>query len=368
VIGEQESDYNFTERSLAKHLSIFPLDVSYLKAILLDSRGKVSHRNVPVPKLQKGDILVEMRVCGLCGSDIEKLQGRYKGVPPILGHEAAGIVAKANNVKGIEQGERIFPHHHVPCNKCYSCKSGSPTMCQDYRRVHYDPGGFAENFRFLRWNIEHGGLLKLPKDMSFEEASFIEPTACCIRALNRYETKRNANAIVIGLGPIGLTFIQLLNIIGAKTYASDLSKVRLNAAKKFGAIKTFNPSEVDVAKEIKEITEGRGADIAIIASSSSKAIVQGFNCTRRGGKVGLFGVPSKGSILDYDFSDLFNAEKSIISSNAATEEETRTALNYIHKKKIDVNSLITHKFKLEDFEKAVDVASKAESVKVLITN
>jgi L-iditol 2-dehydrogenase len=338
-----------------------------LKAVLLDEEGKVRYQDVPIPKLQKGDILVEMKVCGLCGSDIEKLHGRYKGVPPIIGHEAAGIVAKANGVKGIEEGDRVFPHHHVPCYKCYFCKNGSPTMCPDFRRVHYDPGGFAEYFRFLSWNIERGGLLKLPEKMSFEEASFIEPVACCIRALSRYSVKKNDNVIVIGAGPIGLTFIQLLKIAGARAYASDLSKVRLGAAKRFGAIETFNPVEDDVAKEVKELTEGRGADVAIVASSSSKAIVQGFDCIRKGRRVGLFGVPAKGSVLEYDFSDLFNAEKSIISSNAATEEETKTALDYIQKKKIDVNSLITHRFKLQDFDKAVQVASKAESIKVLIT-
>ncbi len=339
-----------------------------MKAVLLDKEGTVRYTNVTIPKLQKGDILVEMKVCGLCGSDIEKLHGRYKGVPPIIGHEASGIVAKANGVKGIEEGDRIFPHHHVPCYSCYYCKHGSPTMCPDYRRVHYDPGGFAEYFRFPRWNIEHGGLLKLPKGMSFEEASFIEPTACCIRALNRYGVKRNDSVIVIGAGPIGLTIIQLLKIIGSKAYASELSEARLKAAKKFGAIEVFNPLQVDVAKHIKELTEGRGADIAIIASSSSKAIVQGFDSIRRGGRVGLFGVPAKGSFLEYDFSDLFNSEKSIISSNAATEEETNTALDYIHKKKIDVNSLITHKFKLKEFDKAVEIAAKAEAIKVLITS
>jgi len=338
-----------------------------LKAVLLDEGGKVRYQDIPVPKLQNGDILVEMKVCGLCGSDIEKLHGRYKGVPPIIGHEAAGIVTKANGVKGIEEGDRVFPHHHVPCYKCYYCKHGSPTMCPDYRRVHYDPGGFAEYFRFLRWNIERGGLLKLPEKMSFEEASFIEPTACCIRALSRYGIKKNDSVIVIGAGPIGLTFIQLLKIAGAKTYASDLSKVRLGAAKRFGAGETFNPIEDDVPKEVKELTEG-GADLAIIASSSSKAIVQGFDCIRRGGRVGLFGVPAKGSVLEYDFSDLFNAEKTIISSNASTGAESKTALNYIHRKKLNVKALITHRFKLQDFDKAVEVASKAESIKVLVTS
>ena len=336
--------------------------------MLLDEDGKVRYRKVPIPELQKGDILVEMKVCGLCGSDIEKLHGRYKGVPLIIGHEASGIVARANDVKGIKEGDRIFPHHHVPCYICYFCKHGSPTMCPDYRRVHYDPGGFAEYFRFSGWNIEHGGLLKLPKGISFEEASFIEPTACCIRALKRYGVKRNDSVIVIGAGPIGATFIQLLKNIGAKAYASDLSEVRLRAAKKFGAIEVFNPLEVDVPKQMKEPTDGRGADIAIVASSSSKAIVQGFDSIRRGGRVGLFGVPAKGSILEYDFSDLFNFEKSIISSNAATEEETKIALDYILKKKIDVNSLVTHKLKMEEFDKAVEVAAKAEAIKVLITS
>jgi L-iditol 2-dehydrogenase len=339
-----------------------------LKTVLLDEDSKVCYRETSTPKLQKGDILVEMKVCGLCGSDIEKLHGRYKGVPPIIGHEASGIVAKANGVKGIEEGDRIFPHHHVPCYRCYYCKHGSPTMCPDYRRVHYDPGGFAEYFRFPKWNIEHGGLLKLPKGMSFEEASFIEPTACCIRALSRYGVKRNDVVIVIGAGPIGLTFVQLLRNAEAEAYASDLSKVRLKAAKQLGAIQAFNPLEADISKQLKELTEGRGADIAIVASSSPKAIIQGFDCVRRGGTVGLFGVPAKGSILEYDFSDLFNTEKSIISSNATTEKETRIALNYIHKKKIDVNSLITHKFKLKEFDKAVQVAAKAEAIKVLITS
>ena len=339
-----------------------------MKAILLDEQGKVRYLDVPTPKLERGDILVEMKVCGLCGSDIEKLHGRYKGVPPIIGHEAAGIVTNAKGVKGIEEGERVFPHHHVPCYKCYYCKHGSPTMCPYYRRVHYDPGGFAECFRFLKWNIDHGGLLKLPKGMSFEEASFIEPTACCIRALNRYGVKKNDSVIVIGAGPIGLTFVQLLKNLGAKVYASDLSDVRLKAARKFGASEVFSSQEIDVAKHIRELTEGRGADFALVASSSPKAIVQGFDCLRRGGRVGLFGVPAKGSILEYDFSDLFNAEKSIISSNAATEEETKLALKYIHGKKVDVNSLITHKFRLEEFDKAVEVASKAEAIKVLMTS
>jgi len=146
-----------------------------------------------------------------------------------------------------------------------------------------------------------------------------------------------------------------------------LSKVRLGAAKRFGAGETFNPIEDDVPKEVKELTEG-GADLAIIASSSSKAIVQGFDCIRRGGRVGLFGVPAKGSVLEYDFSDLFNAEKTIISSNASTGAESKTALNYIHRKKLNVKALITHRFKLQDFDKAVEVASKAESIKVLVTS
>lgn len=339
-----------------------------MKAVLLDEQGKVRYKEVPLPKLEKGDILVEMKVCGLCGSDIEKLQGRYKDVPPIIGHEATGIVTKTNGAKGVEEGDRVFPHHHVPCYKCYFCRRGSPTMCPDYRRVHYDPGGFAEYFRFLKWNIEHGGLLKLPKGMSFEEASFIEPTACCIRALNRYGVRRNDSVIVIGAGPIGLTFIQLLKNLGAKVYASDLSDIRLKAAKKFGGSEVFNPLHDNVAKQVKQITEGRGADVAIVASSSAKAIVQAFDSIRRGGRVGLFGVPAKGSILDYDFSDLFNAEKSITSSNAATEAETKLALNYIHKKKIDVNSLVTHKFSLEDFDEALDTATRSEALKILITS
>src|SRR3972149_6256909 len=128
--------------------------------------GGVVVDDVPPPGLKAGDMLVEMKACGLCGTDIEKLEGRYTASPPVIGHEAAGVVAGVGEgAEGFKVGDRVFPHHHVPCSECYFCKHGSETMCARYRESNLDPGGFAEYFRVPAWNVQRGGVLKLPEGL-----------------------------------------------------------------------------------------------------------------------------------------------------------------------------------------------------------
>lgn len=323
-------------------------------------------KEVSKPKLLAGEILVGMKACGLCGTDIEKMRGQYTVSLPVLGHEAVGIVAEvAKEVTGLKIGDRVFPHHHVPCYRCYFCKHGSETMCPHYRATNLDPGGFSEYFRVPAWNLSHGGVLKIPERISFEAASFIEPTACCIRSLKRCQASEGDTVMIAGAGPIGLIHLMLLKLEKATTIVTDISGKRLSFAKKLGARHIFNPSETDVPKNVKEETEGRGADIAIVASGNPQAIVQALSSVRRGGKVCLFGVPVKGSYLNHDFSDIFNSEVSIISSNAATETETKAALKLLKDRKFNPAPLIT-KFKLGRFHKAVEAAEKQECVKPVI--
>ena len=325
--------------------------------------------DLEIPVLNDGDILVEMRVCGLCGSDIEKIHGEYN-VSSIIGHEASGIIKKiGGKIDGLDVGDRVFPHHHVACRSCHYCTSGSETMCPSYRSYHYDPGGFAEFFRVPSWNVERGGVLKLPDSISFEDASFIEPTACCIRAIERARVEPDDSLLVIGAGPIGITFLELAPHFGiSEISASDVSHVRLQHALRHGASNVYNPSEYDVPSCISAETDGEGVDVAVIASGNPKAIVQGLKSIRRGGKVILFGIPIVGSSLEYDMSTLVNNELSIIPSNAATERETSIALDYIAGGKIDVTSMITHRYPIDKFEDSVAMAVRGEALKVLITN
>jgi L-iditol 2-dehydrogenase len=339
-----------------------------MKSVFLKPTG-VSVEETSLPVLKRGDILVEMKACGLCGTDIEKLHGRYVASQPVLGHEAAGIVADiGEGVESVKVGERVFPHHHVPCYKCHYCLHGSETMCPHYRSSNYDPGGFSEYFRVPAWNVEGGGVLTLPDDMSFEEASLIEPTACCIRSLNRCNLSGDETVLVIGAGPIGLTHLLLLSLRKARVMVSDIVASRLEFAERFGASTVLNAVKQDVPSQVREETKGVGADLVIVASGNLKAVTQALSSVRKGGKVCLFGVPAKDSKLDYDISDVFNSEVSIMTSNAATEVETKAVMQLMRERKLKLLPLITHRFRLDEIQKAIETALIGNCGKIVVTS
>jgi L-iditol 2-dehydrogenase len=309
----------------------------------------------PDPKLGSGDIIVEMKVCGLCGTDIEKIHGEYAASKPVIGHEASGIISEiGENIENLKIGDRVFPHHHTPCYDCHFCNMGSETMCKEYKSSNIDPGGFSEFFRVPSWNITKGGILKIPQSVSYEAASFIEPVACCIRGLNRCGISRDSQVLVVGAGPIGLTHVQLLSEMGIDPIVSDISKMRLAFAENQGVSRKYDVTTIDIPRKVRDDTKGLGVDVAIVAS-------------RKGGKICLFGVPIIGSVLDYDFSSIFNSEVSIISSYGATEIETRKALKLIEEKKVDPSSLISHRFSLDQFNDALETAIQGNCMKIVIT-
>jgi L-iditol 2-dehydrogenase len=343
-----------------------------LKSVLLErGPGAVAPTatltEVSVPDLSEGDLMVSMRACGLCGTDLEKLHGEYTAAMPVLGHEAVGVVASTRGDVGeLREGDRVFPHHHVPCHRCHYCRHGNETMCKEYRASNIEPGGFSELFRVPSWNVKGGGVLRLPPSVGFEEASMIEPAACCIRALDRCGVEADDSVLIVGVGPVGMTHALLLLSMRAKVFASDVSETRLDFAEKLGVHRAFDAAKDDVPASVKELTAGRGADLSIVASGSQKAIVQALRSVRRGGKVCLFGVPVKGSALDYDFSDVFNSEISIVSSYAATDVETKKALDMMEARRVDFRSLITGRFHLADFDGAVRAAARGEGMKTII--
>lgn len=337
-----------------------------MKAVLLEN-GRVVIKEVPKPTIQeKGDVIVKMKACGVCGTDVEKICGQYTASQPILGHEPAGIIDESS-VDFLKPGQRVFAHHHVPCYECYYCTHGSPTMCPYYRKTNIYPGGFAEYFRVPAWNVLRGGILVLPDNVSFDEGAFIEPLATVIRAQRRVKVNRGDSVLVVGAGPMGLLHVMMAKVNGASTViTSDVADFRVDFATKVGADYSLNARKTNVPEEVKRLTDGRGVDIAIIASGSPSAIVSGLMSVRKGGYVLLFGVPYKGTILNYDISELLNNEISIITSNAAVEEDTKEALKVISEKKIDVTKLITHKFRIDEFNEAVRVAKEGNAIKVII--
>lgn len=339
-----------------------------MKAAFLRGTNDVRIEDTSVPSLQDGDILVRMKACGVCGTDVEKMRGHHV-TPPILGHEVAGEVAQvASRVRGFAVGDRVFAHHHVPCYTCHYCRHGDYTMCPHFLRYNLDPCGFAEYFRVPAWIVSKGGVIKLPEAMSYEEAAFIEPLASCLRSIDKCDLAAGDDVLVIGTGPVGLLHIKLLPLFKVgRIFASDINDFRLTLAKKAGAAFVFNPLKQDLAKEVRDVTEGRGVDVAIVATGSPTALASAPTLVRNGGTVNLFGAPPRGATVTYDASQLFVREISLVPSYSTSELETHMALKLLAAKKIEVLSLITHRFPLESTPAALQCAAERQDcMKVMV--
>jgi len=321
------------------------------------------------PKIGEDEALVNMRACGVCGSDLMDWY-LHKRAPLVLGHEPAGIIAeKGGKVQSFEVGDRVFVHHHVACLKCHYCLRGDYTLCKQFHETNIRPGGFSECFRVPALNLQLD-TMRIPDAMSFEEATFIEPVGCCLRALKKCDIQAGDAVAVIGAGATGLIHLALSKLLGAsKTIVSDLFEYRLNAARKLGADLTVNPEDEDLAKAVNAETEDRGVDVAVVTAPSLQAYANGMSVCRRGGKLCVFAPTIPGKYLQVSLKELFFNEVKIIPSYSTSHLETREALELMKSGKLNVKDLITHRFKLVDTAEALKMASDSKhSLKVIVLN
>ncbi|MDI6690753.1 MAG: zinc-dependent dehydrogenase [Candidatus Bathyarchaeota archaeon] len=340
-----------------------------MKVAMYYSQRDIRIEDLPIPKIGENEALVEMKACGLCGSDMMDWYLKRR-VPLVLGHEPAGIIAKkGRKVKDFSVGDRVFAHHHVACLKCHYCLRGDYTLCEQFHNTHLDPGGFAEYFRVPAPNLEID-TLKISDNLSFEEATFIEPVGCCLRAINKCKVQAGDSIAVIGSGNIGIIHVALSKIFGAaKIIASDIIDFRLAIAKKFGADVTVNPQEENLASVVKNETDGRGVDVAFVTAPSLNAYKAGLNICRKGGKLCVFAPTEPNEKLQISPKDLFFSEVQIIPSYSTSHVETRMALELIKSGKLKLRELITHRFKLEEAAEAFKTAlENKESLKIIITS
>ena len=338
-----------------------------MQACFLDGPRKVAVRDVPIPKLAGGDILVRMEASGICGTDLEKIEGQL-GPGGILGHEVSGTIEKvADDVTSYEPGDRVVAHHHVPCYHCPDCSSGNFTLCSDFKKSNIDPCGFAEYLRVPKFNVVRGAVIPLPAELSFEEGAMIEPTACCIRAIRRADVQRADNVLVVGLGPTGLTQIQILRQTTAgKIVGSDIIDARLKLGKTLGADGTVNALSQDVPAHVRRIAN-EGADLAVVSTGNEKALNQAFSSVRKGGRVLLFGAPPQGAFYHLNLSELFSRQITLLSSYSCLEAEIDEAIRLVAEKKINLKSLVSHRFKLRESKKAIEFARTSKmAVKTIV--
>jgi L-iditol 2-dehydrogenase len=321
----------------------------------------------PIPEVAEDEALVQMKACGICGSDMMDWYLKSRA-PLVLGHEPAGVmVKKGGEVKDFDVGDRVFVHHHVACLNCHYCLRGDYTLCEQFHNTNIKPGGFAEYFKVPASNLQID-TLEIPEAMSFEEATFIEPVGCCIRGLKKCGIQKGDSVAVIGVGAIGLIHVALSKLFGAaRTFACDIIDYRLNAAKSFGADVIVNPVRGNLADAVKAETDGRGADIVVVTAPSLEAYKTGLDACRKGGKLCVFAPVEVGRYLHISPKDLFFSEIQLIPSYSTSHLETRAALELIKDGAIRVKDLVTHRFRLVDAAEAFKTAREnKESLKVIV--
>jgi L-iditol 2-dehydrogenase len=339
-----------------------------LKAALIDATGKLRMAEVPKPEPAEGEVLVKLRCCGVCGTDLEKVNG-HGITSSVVGHEEVGeVAAVGHGVKGLAIGDRVFAHHHVPCGSCELCRRGEGTLCPEYSKHNLAPCGLAEYFIVPKYNVERGAVLKLPDSLSFEQASFIEPLACCIRGLEMANARAVSSVLIYGAGPIGLMQLKLLKSYGRKTViVADVSEYRLGLAADMGAEGTFNVSNASERNDVLAFLKG-GPELVVLATGSSAALEDALSVVGKGGTVLLFGAPKKNSRASIDTARFFLNGTKLVTSYAATETETAEAMKLLSDGTVEVMDLITHRFPLEQTEEAFAVAGEQKCMKALITD
>jgi len=317
----------------------------------------------PIPSISDGEILVKMKACGICGTDVMEWY-RIKKAPRVLGHEMAGEIVKVGrNVKGFIIGDRVFVSHHVPCYKCHHCLQGNYTACESLHKGNYDPGGFAEYVRVPQENVKYGTFV-LPESLTYEEAAMIEPLACAIAGQNQLKLREGQTALIIGSGISGLLHIHLAKRKGARVISTDINEYRLNKASKFGADFVIDAREYS-ADKLKNVNANRLADAVIVCAAAKQAIDNAISSVDRKGEILFFAVP------DFDINiptvRFWRDEISLRFSYGAAPEELRMAIELIQSDAESMRKMITNRVTLSDIQQGFKLVSEArDSLKVVV--
>lgn len=337
-----------------------------MKVAFCYSSKKFLIDDIPKPQINEDEILVKVMACGICGSDIKKIFDDKVKKPIVLGHEVAGdVVEIGSNVKDFKIGNRVVVTHHVPCCNCQYCKHENYSMCRQFKSTNIYPGGFSQFIRVPKENVSVG-TLKIDKKVSYEEASFSEPLACCLYSLGKINLFQKDFVVIIGLGTIGLLFYQLIKMNKAIPIGIDIDENRVDFAKKFGFDFALNPNKENITEEILNITKGIGADLVILTAVNEKILNQSLSYIRDGGKIIIFAGAIKKEIAKININELYRREISIIGSYSSSPKHLSRALKLISHGDIDVKSLITRRFPLEEIEKAVELIVNRKAYKIII--
>src|ERR1044071_4191594 len=345
-----------------------------MRAMVYRGRHDLRLETVPVPRIGSGELLVRVAACGVCPTDIKKIHFGTVPPPRIFGHETAGtIVQVGTRVRGFRLGERVALHHHVPCLDCHACRHRAFAQCPQYQRTGitagFEPagGGYAEFVRVMSFVLP--GVVRIPPGNSFEEGAMLEPVNTVLKAIGRLSALQPGDLVlVIGQGPIGLMFTRLLALRGFQVMASDLVPARLRLARAWGAREALRADDGRLAERVARRSRGRGADAVVVAVASDEAGIQAQALVRGAGQVLLFAHTRRGEATGLDLSEICVAEKDLIGSYSSDLTLQRESARLVFGRKVDVRSLITHRFDLDRTGEAIELASRptGKSLKVMV--
>ena len=347
-----------------------------MRAGVYRERGIVRVEEVPVPELADAEVLIKVAACGICGTDIKKIYHAYVPPPQILGHEIAGtVVALGRGITKWKLGDRVMSFHHIPCGKCFYCERRLFSQCKQYKTTGltggFTPngGGFAEYVKAMSW-VADRGFVALPDNVSFEEATFIEPINTILKAVQKARVAAGETVLIAGCGPIGLQLLMVANLQGARLYTSDPMAVRRAKSLTLGAIESFNPTDGKLVEQIKARTEGRGADAVLVAVAHPSVVVDALASARPGGRILLFAANDPVTRIEFPAAAVGIDEKEILGSYSAAVDIQEAGADLVLKKKLPVMDIVTHRFPLARIQEGLDLAAKPteESLKILITH
>jgi L-iditol 2-dehydrogenase len=334
-----------------------------MRAGVYRGQGSIVVESVPIPQIGEGEVLFRVAACGICGTDIKKIHHGFVKPPQILGHELAGTVVEVGRgVTKFKPGDRVVSFHHIPCGDCFYCQRRLFSQCAGYKKVGltagFDPngGGFGQYVRAMEWVVERG-MLSLPPEATFEDATFVEPVNTCLKAVRKARVAPGEKVLIIGQGPIGMLLMLLAKYQGAEVFTSDPMPGRRAASEGFGALKAFDPSKINLVDEVRAETEGRGADAVLVAAANPSLVTEALALTRPGGRVLLFAHNDPVMKLEFPAAAVGIDEKEILGSYSASVDEQEESASLVFEHRLPVRELVSHRFPLERIADAIELAA-----------
>jgi L-iditol 2-dehydrogenase len=345
-----------------------------MKAAVYTGDSRLEVLDVPMPELGPGEVLVKVHSCGICHTDLKKVEYNLLPPPRIFGHETAGeIAAVGEGVEGYAVGDRVIVFHHIPCGECFYCKRRLYAQCAIYKKVGvtagYEPagGGFAQYVRVMDWIVRRG-MEKIPDGVSYDVATFVEPLNTCLKAVTGCNPQPGEVVLVLGQGPIGLIFTMLVSRTGATVVATDMIQKRLELARRCGAKAALRADSIEVRKQVQALTDGRGADTVIVAASAPGIVDQAFACSRPGATIALFAQTSNKECIQVGGGDLVAAERRLVGYYSADVDLQKESANLVFGGELPLAELISHRYALSEIHEGIEQALHPDenSLKIVV--